>query len=245
MFSQTEKLTANLGLIRSVKELEPILKEVANDCGFPSFLLAWTRLPAASLRLQEIPDIITNFPEKWMERYFSRRYYEDDCVLDRCLRGVLPVVWITESEPQTLTTRQMRIAREAAKHGLALGISAPVHGSGGRFTMLSFSRFRTVGTNPAEGANFVQLAAAHIHSALWHLIGDPRSMDNVPSKLKPVEANCLMWAARGLTSREIGETLSMSERTVYFHVSNAMESLQCHNRKHAISLAVQGGLIQP
>ncbi len=245
MFSRIEKLQARLEDARSVKELEPLLKELASDCGFPYFLLAWTRLLPASLRLQGIPDIITNFPEEWMKRYWKRRYYKDDCVLNRCLRCVLPVVWNEQDGRPPLTARQRRIAAEAAKHGLAIGISAPVHGPGGQFAIFCLSRFRLAGQSPAEASGFVHLAAAHIHSTLWSLIGDPCGKEAVPVELKPVESACLTWSARGKTSREIGDILSISERTVYFHVGNAIEHLGARNRKHAIFLAIKAGLIEP
>ena len=180
-----------------------------------------------------------------MARYWKRRYHEDDCVLDSCLRGVLPVVWNEEADCLTLTARQRRIAAEAAKHSLAIGISAPVHGPGGRFTILCLSRFRPEGMAPAEVASFVHLAAVHIHSALWNIISDPCAVETAPVELKPVESACLMWAARGRTSKEIGDILSISERTVYFHISNAMECLGGRNRKHAISIAIRSGLINP
>ncbi len=245
MFSAIEELQVKLGGIHSVKDFEPILKTLAEDCGFPRFLLAWTRRSSGSSRLFDHTKLITNFPEEWMARYFTRRYYEDDCILNRCLHDVLPVVWNNEAKRQPLTTRQRRIACEAAKYGLALGISVPVHGSGGRFTVFCLSRFRSNGTNPVDTVNFIQLATAHIHSSLWCLISDPIFEVNTLNEIKPVEADCLMWSARGQTSKEIGKILSISERTVYFHVSNAMERLNCRNRKHAISLAIQKGFIQP
>lgn len=64
---------------------------------------------------------------------------------------------------------------------------------------------------------------------------------------KPVltarEQECLRWSASGKTSNEIGAILGISHNTVYFHLKNAASKFQVYGTRHAISRAIETGLI--
>jgi two-component system nitrate/nitrite response regulator NarL len=53
----------------------------------------------------------------------------------------------------------------------------------------------------------------------------------------------LVWISRGLTSKEIGRALGISERTVKDHIALIFDRLGAVNRADAISRAVARGLI--
>lgn len=57
------------------------------------------------------------------------------------------------------------------------------------------------------------------------------------------ELACLTWAAAGKTSAETGFILRISKRTVDYHIYNACRKLEVHNRRTAIALAIQMGLM--
>ena len=57
------------------------------------------------------------------------------------------------------------------------------------------------------------------------------------------EHACLVWAAKGKTSWEISQILSISERTVNFHLGNCIRKTNSCNRQQAISKCVAGGHI--
>jgi len=57
------------------------------------------------------------------------------------------------------------------------------------------------------------------------------------------EAECLMWVAQGKTAWEISCILSISERTVRFHLDNARGKLDSVNTTHTVALAIAQGLI--
>lgn len=57
------------------------------------------------------------------------------------------------------------------------------------------------------------------------------------------ENRCLKWAAAGKTSAEIGLILSISQRTVDFHINNVCTKLGVNNRQTAVAMALQHGLI--
>jgi DNA-binding response OmpR family regulator len=63
--------------------------------------------------------------------------------------------------------------------------------------------------------------------------------------LREREVETLTWAARGKTFEEIGTILSLSKRTVEFHLENARRKLGVATRTQALIKAAAGHLIQP
>jgi DNA-binding CsgD family transcriptional regulator len=59
------------------------------------------------------------------------------------------------------------------------------------------------------------------------------------------EKECLLWAAEGKTGWEIANIIRISERTVTFHLQNAVQKLGVVNRQQAISRALSLRLIEP
>ena len=72
-------------------------------------------------------------------------------------------------------------------------------------------------------------------SAVW-----PRQV-----RLGEREVETLTWAARGKTFEEIGTILSLSKRTVEYHLENARRKLGVATRTQALIKAATGHLIQP
>jgi len=59
------------------------------------------------------------------------------------------------------------------------------------------------------------------------------------------EIETLTWSARGKRSNEIADILSLSKRTVDFHIESAIHKLGVANRIEAVVKAASGRLIKP
>jgi DNA-binding CsgD family transcriptional regulator len=64
-----------------------------------------------------------------------------------------------------------------------------------------------------------------------------RSIAQARSTLSPRERECLVLAFEGLTARESSQRLSCTERTVNYHLANAMGKLKVDNKMAAIQRA--------
>ena len=86
-------------------------------------------------------------------------------------------------------------------------------------------------------------AAALVWSALNIWPQFKRTLAEAGSPLSPREGECLALAFEGLTARQSGERLHCAERTVNYHLSNAMAKLRVDNKMSAIQRACWLGVI--
>jgi DNA-binding CsgD family transcriptional regulator/tetratricopeptide (TPR) repeat protein len=73
-------------------------------------------------------------------------------------------------------------------------------------------------------------------------LGLPASDGALPAGLSPREAQILQLVARGLSNREIGTELSISEHTAANHIRSILRKTDCANRTEAASFAHRHGL---
>ncbi|PKO12763.1 MAG: DNA-binding response regulator [Chloroflexi bacterium HGW-Chloroflexi-10] len=88
----------------------------------------------------------------------------------------------------------------------------------------------------AQGQSYLSPAVA------TRLMGQLRAP--AQEQLSPREIDVLGWVARGAGNKEIGQHLHISEATVKSHLLHIYEKLGASDRAHAVTLAVQKGLIK-
>ena len=244
MNQKLQSLRTELEKGKGITAIESALIRFANGLGYSSCQLAWLRQPSSAPGVIERPSLIGNIPAEWIERYWQHRYYDDDCIARTCLQSVLPVVW-TCTPVDPLTNRQRRIAREAACFGLAYGVAIAVRGPRSLLTVLTVARYREIAHEDiSRTLDTLSLGAIHLNAAIIVQL-QPERIEDTTSALKPAECSCILWAARGKSTIEIGELLGMPERTVYFHIGNAMDKLGVSTRIQAVAVAIKAGLIAP
>lgn len=83
-----------------------------------------------------------------------------------------------------------------------------------------------------------------VASRLIARMADQSTVSASPEALTAREQEVLALLAVGLPNKEIGDRLTITERTVKFHVSSILGKLGASNRTEAVSIAVQQGLIE-
>ncbi|VWD63298.1 LuxR family transcriptional regulator [Burkholderia lata] len=109
-----------------------------------------------------------------------------------------------------------------------------------------------------HSALLVSLIAMHLHATLTQKITrpsregaeprvaelDPEACDDLNRiRFTRKESDVIKWVVEGKTAWEIGRILSMSERTVKFHLTNVYEKLRVTNRAQAVAKVSRLGLI--
>lgn len=76
-------------------------------------------------------------------------------------------------------------------------------------------------------------------------ISSKDNVENLSNLLSPREKECLTWAAKGKTNKEIAIILSLSANSVNSYINSASKKLNTTSKMGAIVLAVSHGLIFP
>ena len=82
--------------------------------------------------------------------------------------------------------------------------------------------------------------AYHAQGLTW--IVEPQHGDE-PGSLSERELEVVRAVARGLSNREVGKELWISEQTVKFHLTNVYRKLNLHGRVDAVRWALDAGLL--
>lgn len=69
------------------------------------------------------------------------------------------------------------------------------------------------------------------------------AQEELTEALSPREREVLLFAARGLSSKEVAAQLYISERTVQTHLASVYDKLGAHNKTEAMLLALKHGLM--
>ncbi len=92
-----------------------------------------------------------------------------------------------------------------------------------------------------QGGSLLQPVVA---SRLLSHIAGPHDSDTPAEPLTPRESEVLNLLAQGKQNKEIALELSVSERTVKYHISSILAKLGAGNRTEAVTIALQKGLVE-
>lgn len=184
---------------------------------------------------------INNYSSDWNEKYETSNYVALDPIVQHCNQSVIPIVWNDQVFANTPAYWE-----DVQNQGMLHGISQSVHDPRGVCSILSLSRSH----EPISGSELYE-KAAHIiwlchalHTAVVEqLLRD--SPFRTCGSLSPRETEVLKWSAEGKTASDIAAILSLSERTVNFHVSTAIKKMGVNNKIAAVVHAVMEGLFDP
>lgn len=188
----------------------------------------------------------TTFPDDWRRHYGAENFHSVDPMYRISRSSVSPVLWSDVRKIETLSRGAKRVMFESHDFGLSDGLSIPIHAAGGGFALVSaVSRDSERAFEGAvrEYRHTLHLMALYLHAAVQSKKGgdSPRESEIV---LTPRETECLKWTAQGKSSWEISTILAIAERTVNFHLANAMRKLGVYNKAHAVARAFFLGLTE-
>ena len=211
----------------------------AKRMGFNCFAFA-LRIASPSRSSQQV--ILTDYPREWTERYVAGSYFTKDPIVYYCERGCLPAIW----DERTFHGEGSReFWEEAESYGVRSGLSFAVHERPGTAGIFSLSRDQNLDLSAqdlAALAGRAQVFASVVHHAVIR-IKLPTVLPVAHRDLTPRERECLKWAAEGKTALEIGRAVGVAERTVIFHLNNAMHKLGAVNRTQAVVRALSLNLL--
>ena len=183
--------------------------------------------------------MLCNYPVAWAEQYTARNYLAIDPTVRQAMKSTSAFVWSEE----TFSSERV-FWEEARSFGLREGLASVCRDTGGVSGMLSLVRSGEAITEiewQAISARVLQLTEA-VHWAFRGFV-TPRLCPELNAKLSPREADILRWSGDGKTAQQVAEVLRISERTVNFHLRNAMAKLNAANKTEATLRAAVLGLL--
>ncbi len=185
--------------------------------------------------------LCAELPPGYVDTYLHHDWATIDPVLRQSRTARQPFSWEPIIGQAGETREEARFFAACGSIGVHSGITMPFHNPDGRTHIMSVSLRSGTHADPQRIPYIYALAAQTWirHNAL----AGPGLAKRIGIKLTSRERECLLWAKEGKTNWEIGIILSLAERTVEFHVGNAMRKLNASNRVTAIVIALQEGLI--
>ncbi|WP_397451282.1 autoinducer binding domain-containing protein [Pseudomonas sp. NA-150] len=181
----------------------------------------------------------SNYPDQWQAEYQAQHYLDIDPSVKRCHCSVLPVLWSDELFADT-----PEFWEHARSYGLRQGWAQSTHDSRGVESMLTLARSHEV----ISSVEYFEKAAQILWLCnLLHALMAERLLSEVtPVQRAPLsnrETEVLKWSAEGKTAEDIGTILNLKERTINFHIGNAIRKTGATNKTSAVVQAILSGAL--
>lgn len=183
--------------------------------------------------------MVNNYSDEWQQKYLERQYIAIDPTVMHGMKSVMPLVWSND-----IFTECRDFWEEARSHGLRIGWAQSCHDARGVAGLLTLARSQdslSPGELASQSLQMSWLTQA-AHEGMARLIV-PKLMPEANTELSSREIEVLRWTADGKTSADVSEIMHISERTVNFHLNNAMSKLGSCNKTAAAIKATVLGLI--
>lgn len=239
-----------LGSSATSEDYEALYQKSIEDLGFQTFtyvnMLAAESGESSPVVFGDKSVIGTTVPKAWREHYRAHEFFRRDPAIAACRRQVTPVHWDSLLFGDGHAPSETRVIHEAKEFGLRQGISIPVHGPRGKLAIFSISSDQSEGEfKGSVDANLhsLHLMSIHYHASIHQNIFD-KDLPEEEVELTPREIECMRWTAQGKSSWEVSVILSITERTVNFHLGNAMRKMNVYNKTHAVAKMLSMGMAQ-
>jgi DNA-binding CsgD family transcriptional regulator len=204
------------------------MKKVMEQIGVEHFLLL--RFTQSGEKLDEWVIGSRLWPQ-WITNFKYRDDPQADPIIQYARTTVEPFFWTDIADEERL--------KHASSHKVPEGLVVPVPGPYGCVGVMWMGG-RTRDELRSHGVVIQAIGLA----CYYHLqrYCDP-TLEPAPATLTKKERVILTRVANGLSAPEIAVEIHISNRTVDFHVAQAMKKLHAKNRIQAVVLAIRDGLI--
>ena len=161
------------------------------------------------------------FPDGYPEYYFENAWDTIDPILACALRARRPFLWNDAVNEGDLSKPQINFLNECEDIGVHSGIAYPFHGPGNQLDILSISR-RTADLANQEKLGLLHSTSIQTWTRFLELTEEQRFPELEDIVLTAREIEVLQWSKAGKSYSDIAEILSISRKTVEFHISNVM-----------------------
>lgn len=216
------------------------LFRVIPDFGFHCFCISGMPDPGESMGDYVL---LNGWPEGWLERYVENSYVHVDPVIRLLKSTTVPFCWADAPYDRDGEPEAHRVMTEAVEFRMRAGLTVPIFSVSGFQAGVTFGAEHKVDLSERARAA-LHLIAIYAHNAARDGLSATGNRASKRSKqLSPRQAEILRWIAAGKTNWEIGQILSISERTVEHQALAAAHRLNAVTRAQAVAEAIRARLI--
>lgn len=182
--------------------------------------------------------VVSSLPSSVADLFLRADEDGNDPVMQHVERTGIPLTWDIDQLCREGPT-QVYLGLKAS--GIRTGLSIAGR-SEHNFSRIDFYSMGNASFSGQQQRNHLLLFSCYLNEAVRTLWLQKSPQVDTPV-LTSRERQCLRWSASGKTSNEIGLILGISQNTVYYHLKKAASKFQVYGTRHAISRALEMGLI--
>lgn len=181
-------------------------------------------------------DVVCNTrPAAWSEAYLARNMIAVDPVMAELRRSRRAVTWSGSVNGRRLSARARSVMALACDFGMNDGLVVPIFDGFGISGVVSLAGERP-DLHPARMSGLAMASVYLFNRLCGFLASDPDEPE-----LTGREIEIMKWLIAGKSDWQIGQILSISQKTVNFHVENVKRKYGVATRIQAVVAAVQAG----
>jgi LuxR family quorum sensing-dependent transcriptional regulator len=186
--------------------------------------------------------LMNNRPQEYVDHYIERNYVLRDPVVTELRNTLNPYTWGDVRARRDLSKDEKAIIDEAREFDARDGFVIPIATSPGLVSLFSAcGREPNLGERARAALEIIGIYSQH---ALKRAVIHAQREEASHNPLTPRELEILKRCKDGKTRPEIGEILSISPKTVEFHLRGIMDKLGASNQISAVVIALQRGLLE-
>ncbi|MFM9436551.1 DNA-binding CsgD family transcriptional regulator [Janthinobacterium sp. CG_23.3] len=182
--------------------------------------------------------VVSSLPSSVADLFLGADENGSDPVMRHVARTGIPLAWDID---QLCREGPTQIYQGLKASGIRTGLSIAGR-SEHNFSRIDFYSMGNASFSGQQQRNHLLLFSCYLNEAARTLWRQQSPKVDTPV-LTSRERQCLRWSASGKTSNEIGSILGISQNTVYYHLKKAASKFQVYGTRHAISRAIEMGLI--
>jgi len=236
MEAEIETYSSAVRDVSSLDDLQSLTSETLTHLGFSHFILASRAAGSA-------PEAFGPYDRNHLAAYRTEGFHYVDPVAQLLAKSWLPVAWDYRHHLSAPNPQCVELFQRSRAIGYQCGISTQISGPTGQKYVLACifdGAPESFWARQAALGHDVLILGAYLARAHHELARH----DEATTSLTERERQCLTWTSRGKTAWEISKILGVRERTVNFHLQNAMGKLETSSKHHAWLKAVNLGMLE-
>jgi len=217
---------------QSSSDLSDVIRHIAERFGFSAFAISQY---VTREGIEQVDLLLDGLPEGVGQRFITLNYGVTNPISRRARQSDEAFFWHDVAYDRASNPEGHQAMEDAASAGLTDGYCVPVRLPEGGRGLVSFLG----GHVPLEDNDRLALQAVSFaaHAQLHHLHAP--GAGKAVARLTSREREVLRWTAAGKTADATAAILSISVRTVEYHLLNAARKLNTANRTHTVVEALR------